>query len=308
VSALAWTRDRPTVRLALTGVSLIGFVLCLQALLRHGIVGNGGEGGGDVFAYWTAGRHVLAGAPVYGAGVGGYAAFLYPPPLAQLFAPLGLVPFPVAVWVWRAVELVCLRVAVGSWRNAGLAMLLWPPVISELDAANVHLIVAAAVAMAIRGDARAIVPAAITKFASLAAVPLALAADRRGLVVGAAIAGAICAVSMALGPQLWVDYVTFMTAGVPVADSGWFNLGASIPLALRFGAAAVVALVAIRWQRLAGVAATLALPVLWLHGLSALVAVAAQPGPRVNVKLDRSISERVALNRRTIPNAGPRTD
>src|SRR5487761_2355114 len=31
-----------------------------------------------------------------------------------------------------------LRVAVGSWRNAGLAILLWPPVIAELDAGNVH--------------------------------------------------------------------------------------------------------------------------------------------------------------------------
>src|SRR5829696_5097291 len=77
--------DRPTSRVLLVGLSIIGYVLCLQALLTHGIVKAGGEGGGDVFAYWTAGGSLRAGMPVYGAGVGGYAAFLYPPPLAQLF-------------------------------------------------------------------------------------------------------------------------------------------------------------------------------------------------------------------------------
>jgi hypothetical protein len=54
----------------------------------------GGAGGADVFAYWTAGANVRAGEPVYGTGVGGYAAFLYLPPLAQLFTPLSLLPFP----------------------------------------------------------------------------------------------------------------------------------------------------------------------------------------------------------------------
>src|SRR5215207_7113314 len=146
--------DRPTTGILLVGVSIVGYVLCLQALLAHGILQAGGEGGGDVFAYWTAGGNLRSGAPVYGAGVGGYAAFLYPPPLAQLFVPLSALPFPVATWIWRSVELVALRIAVGSWRNVGIAMLVWPPVIAELDEANVHLLVAAAVAAAIRGDAR----------------------------------------------------------------------------------------------------------------------------------------------------------
>jgi len=274
MTARAWSADRPTVRLALAGLSLIGYALCLQALLGHGILGSGGEGGGDVIAYWTAGRHVLDGTPVYGAGVGGTAAFLYPPPFAQLFSVLSLAPFPVAVWAWRAVEVVALRVAVGSWRNGGLVLLAWPPAISELDAGNVHLVIAAAVAMAIRGDSRALVRVALTKFASLAAVPLAIVTDRRGLLVGIVVAGAVVAASIAMAPAMWVDYLHFMTNPIPVRDSGWADLGASIPLQLRLGAAAVFAAAAIRWRRLAAVAVTLALPILWFQGLSTLVAAA----------------------------------
>ena len=180
-----------------------------------------------------------------------------------------------AAWLWRGVELVALRVAVGSWRNAGLAMF-WLPVIAELDAGNVHLILAAAVAMAIRGDGRAVLPAALTKFASVAALPRAATRDLNGAVVGAILTAAICLVSLVLVAPLWIDYLSFI-GQVPVLDSGWYDLGAGIPLAFRMAFAGLLALAAVRWARLAAVATTLALPVLWFHGLSVLVAGVARP-------------------------------
>lgn len=265
--------------LLLGGFSVVGYLLCARLLLEHGILGYGGEGAGDVFAYWTAGGHLLAGEPVYGAGVGGYAAFLYPPPLAQVFAPLSLLPFPIVVWLWRAVILIALRIAVGSWRNAGLAMLLWPPVISEIDAGNVHLLIAAATAEAIRGRAQGIGPVALTKFATVAAVPMAMRTGPRGLLIGGAIAAITLVFSFLAAPDLWVSYVQFALSGPP-PNPGWYNLGDQIPGWLRFGTAAAMALAAMRWARLAGVAVTLALPVLWVHGLSTLVAVVAGPAQR----------------------------
>jgi hypothetical protein len=258
------------------GLSVVGYVFGLRALLDHGILTAGGAGGGDVFAYWTAGRHILDGQPVYGAGVGGYASFLYPPPLAQGFAPLALLPFPVATWIWRAVDLACLRIAVGSWRSAGVALIALPPVLAEIDAGNVHLLIAAAVAMAIRGDARALGPVALTKFASLAAVPMGWRGDRRGLLIGVATAAAILVGSFALAPDLWVAYARFLPS-VPNQSDSWYNLGATVPLALRLGAAAALSLAAVRWARLAAVAATLAVPVLWFHSLSILVAAVSKP-------------------------------
>ena len=196
--------------LLLGGFSAVGYLLCARLLIEHGIYGYGGEGAGDVLAYWTAGAHLVASEPVYGGGVGGYAAFLYPPPLAQLFAPLSLLPFPIVVWLWRAVIVTALRIAVGSWRNAGLAMPLWPPVISEIDAGNVHLLVAAATAEAIRGRAQGLGPVALMKFATVAAVPMAMRTGPRGLLIGGAIAAIVMVGSFMAAPDLWVSYVQFV--------------------------------------------------------------------------------------------------
>ncbi len=262
--------ERPTVRLGLLGISIVGYAVCLQSLLAHGIYGYGGAGGGDVFAYWTAARHFLDGQPLYAVGVGGPAAFLYPPLFVQVIAPLGLLPFPIAVWTWRAMELLCLRVAVGSWRNAGLAMF-YLPVIAELDAGNVHLAIAAVVALAMRGHAAWLGPGAVLKFASLAAIPVGLRADTRGTMTGLALGILAVALSVVLAAQLWRDYVAFMVA-IPDQDYSWYDLGRSIPILPRLIVAGAVGIGAMRWRRLAGLAATLALPVLWFHGLAVMVA------------------------------------
>ena len=266
-----------SVRLLGFGIAAVGYLFGVQALLRHGIMLNGGDGGGDVFAYWTAGGHLLRGEPIYAAGVGGYAAYLYPPVLAQLFMPLANLPLPVVAWIWRAVEVACLRIATGSWTAAGIAILVFPPVIAEIDAGNVHLLIAAGVAAAIRGRAETVVPVALTKFATLAAAPMALRRNPRALLAGLGVAMGMVLVSFALRPDLWWEYTRFATH-VGSADSGWYNLGAFIPTWARV----VLAIGAIAWSlrqpRAAALAATLALPVLWFHGLSVLVAVVATPG------------------------------
>ncbi|MFI5258683.1 MAG: glycosyltransferase 87 family protein [Candidatus Limnocylindrales bacterium] len=267
----------PRVRAVLLVASGLGYVLGFWTLLEHGILTRGGAGAIDVLAYWTAGRNLLDGGSVYGIPEGGFNAYVYPPVFAQLVAPMSALPVEVFVWAWRALELACLRVTVGSWRNAGLAILFWPPVIAEIDAGNVHLIVAAAVAMAIRGDARALVPAALTKFASLAAVPSALRFDRRGLLIGVGAGLAASAVSFALTPHLWFDYVSFITRATEPVSSG-FDVGSFIWTPLRLAIAAGFALAAVSRPRLSAVAVTLAYPVLWLNGLSTLTALVARPG------------------------------
>lgn len=289
--------SRPTVRLALIGISVVGYLLLAEALIGHGIYSAGGAGAGDVFAYYRAGEHLRTGIPVYGAGVGGYAAFLYPPVLAQLVAPLSVLPFPFVVWAWRFVQLACLRSITGSWTWTGIALLVWPPLLAEIDACNVHLFIAAAVAMAIRGDGRGVVPVALTKFASLAALPLAFVSDRRGLFLGVLAATSILVVSFALSPGLWADYLKFLPQ-VPRLDTAGYNIGRDVPLLPRFAVAALLAMAAIRWRRLAAVAATLALPVIWYHGLSVLVAASphAEPATRTEDRTELTVNE--AIRRR----------
>ena len=299
--------SRPTVRLAMIGISVVGYLLLVEALIGHGIYSAGGEGAGDAFAYYRAGEHVRTGAPVYGVAVGGYAAYLYPPVLAQIMAPLSLLPFPVFVWGWRLVQLACLRSITGSWTWTGLALLLWPPLLSEIDACNVHLFIAAAVAMAIRSDGRAVVPVALTKFASLAAVPLALVSDRRGLAFGTVLAVVIVAISFALSPSLWIDYLQFLPQ-VPRLDTAGYNIGRDVPLLPRFAVAGLLALAAMRWRRLAAVSATLALPVIWFHGLSVLVAASPHAPSVVHPEHESRFLDRVAIRLRLlIPRRDPRS-
>ena len=56
-------RHAPSIRLLSIGLAVIGYVLCATVLIEHGTTPNGG-GGGDTYAYWTAGGNLLAGRPV----------------------------------------------------------------------------------------------------------------------------------------------------------------------------------------------------------------------------------------------------
>src|SRR5207247_8965427 len=130
----------------------------------------GAKAGAAVFANWTAGHPLVSGQPLYGVDVGGYGAFLYPPPLAQLFVLASPLPFPVVVWLWRALELGCIRLILGSWRTVGIAPLIWWPLIRELDAGNVHLLVCAPVALAVTGGPRPPLPSAVSELPTLPAL------------------------------------------------------------------------------------------------------------------------------------------
>ena len=260
-------------RLLVGGLAAFGFVFAAQIVVGHGIQGAGGLGGIDAIAYWSAAGRAWHGESLYHVSSFEFAAYQYPPPFAQLLAPFSLLPMPAFVWAWRAVELVCLRVAVGSWQRAGLALLLWPPIIAELDAGNIHLVMAAAAALAMRGIAGVIGPAFLLKFASWPLVPIGLILDRSRTLLGAGIALGVVAVSWILAPQAWHDYASFIARAR--APEGWYNVLGGVPVLLRLGLAGVLGIASIRYVRVAPLAVTLAYPVVWYHGLATLVAVAA---------------------------------
>jgi hypothetical protein len=258
----------------LCGISGSGFILAAATLTRHGLLGHGGSGGVDVFAYWDAGRHVLDGSHLYGGSVGGRAAYLYPPVFAQLLALPAMLPFVAFAWLWRGLELLCLRGVIGSWQGTGVALLLFPPAITELDAGNVHLIVALALAALLRGNPRAIAPVGLlTKFAPLAAMPLAFAANWRATVRSLLAVAAVCFVSLAIHPRDWIDYARLLVTVQEPPQSPFVLLG-GIPLIVRDAAACALGLLALRWRLLVVPAVVLAYPVLWLNSLSTLVAIA----------------------------------
>jgi hypothetical protein len=266
------------------GIAVIGFLVLARVLLVQGIVGDGGGGGIDAIAYWTAAKAAASGISLYQSAEGVFGAYAYPPPLAHLLAPFSGLPVAVFVWGWRFVEIACLRIAVGSWTRAGWA-LFFPPVLAELDAGNVHLIMAAVCSLAMRGAAAPIGPSALFKFASLPLVPIGWVRDRRGLIGGVAVAAVVCVVSILLDRQGWSDWLAFLSRST--IPSGLHNVMEAVPLPLRLVAAAALGLAAIRWVRLAPIAVVLAYPVVWIDALSTLVAVfapvpARQPAPAVD--------------------------
>ena len=255
------------------GIALVGYGLLASILWSVGIYGAGGSGGYDAAAYWEAARRAAAGLPLYeplGTGYGAYGAYLYPPLFAQLLVPFSTLPLAAFVWGWRALELLCLRIAVGSWTRAGW-MLLFPPVIAELDAGNVHLPLAAVAAMAMRGNGLPVFPATIMKFASVTLAPVTFVRDRRTLFVGAGMLAVGLAVSFAVSAPSWFAYADFVRA-LPT-PAGFWAIGEEVPLVLRLAIACAIGLLAVRWVRLAPAAVMLALPIVWIASLSILVAV-----------------------------------
>lgn len=251
-------------------LSLIGFAL-LAWNLTYPIVEHGSTGASDARAYWAAGRRLLEGGTLYADTAGEPFAFLYPPIAAQLIAPLSLLPLPVFGWGIRVLELLCLRYIVGSWKLAGVSMVLCLPVVAEIEAGNINLVIAAALAAAIRGDNRWLVLAAVPKFTALAALPFALARNRRALMFGALGALMLCVVSVVSAPDLWRSYGTFLLHQ-PSVDLQWYNVGRLVPMPARLLGAAVCAIVAIRRPAFMPLAVALSAPVVWFNSLSVLVA------------------------------------
>ena len=273
----AWVGGPIAIRVA-QGAAVIGFVFGLGILIGLGIDGNGGSSGTDALAYWRAGHAILDGTPLYAGDAGSTSAYLYSPLFAQVVAPLTFLPSVAFVWLWRLLEAACLRVAIGSWTRAGIAILVFPPVIIELAYWNVNLVIAAVCALAMRGLVAPWSLPIVVKAAGLPLAPLALVANPRSAVRSGAVALAIVAVSVVLAPALWSAYLDFLsTAQEP---TWWTNLSRGIPLALRFIVAMGLGLLAIRWRRVAPLAVLMGLPIVWLSALSILVATVA-PIPRV---------------------------
>jgi hypothetical protein len=264
----------------LTVGSAAGYGLGLAALITA--VGNDYGRGMDAYAFWVAGRNVLEGRELYAsAAIGGLGAYWYPPIFAQLWAPLALLPELAFTWLWRVFCFLCLRWLAGSWRATGL-WLLFPFTITELSAANVTLPVAAATFAALRGEVRALPWAALLKFGPILCLPflwIARPASRRVLVRAFLVALGVCLLSFASLPSEWLSYLRHMASSTAIDNTGP-GLIAILPspiadFGLRLGVALVllVAAIAFRSERAVYVAATIAVPTLWVARLTPLLAL-----------------------------------
>jgi hypothetical protein len=236
----------------------------------------------DAVAYWRPNFDDL-----YGGGrVGVESTFLYSPAFAQLMAVFGLLPWPVFAALWSAACLVALVWMAGPILGAILFLVPGSPVVDEISTGNIHLLLAAAIVLALRGSTASragwSLPLLTKVTPGVGVLWHAGARQWRPLVVVAGVTATIVLVSFAIGPSLWFEWVDTLvrSTAVPVDPDIGVIPG---PVWLRTLGAGVLAVIAgaLGWKWVAVVAATIALPVTWSSGLSMLVGVVPFLGPRV---------------------------
>lgn len=251
--------------------SIAGPAILVYLLLIHGGHGH------DTYSYWRV-PHV--GTDLYGgtADPGGQGVYRYSPLIAQLLAPFWILPWEGFRLLWFAFELGCLVWLAG---RRSLLLLALPPVWFELYTGNIHLPMAAAIALGFR------FPAAwsfilLTKVTPLVgALWFVFRRDWRAVAAIAVFTAAAVAVSVALaGPTPWFAWIASLQAA-QTTDPWPFPLP---PLPIRVGLGAALVAWGARTGRYWTVpaAATIALPVLWGHGLTLLLAALRAPSLRVS--------------------------
>jgi alpha-1,2-mannosyltransferase len=232
----------------------------------------------DEHAYWLAGQRLLAGQPLYDStatSVTPY-AFWYPPPVAQAIAPITAILSSEAFSLaWTALLLSCL-LGLGLGRPlVALALVAFIPVPVELWFRNIHLLLAAIVALGVVRWPWMFAVGAVIKLAPGLGIVYLVAGGRwRDAAIATLVGVAIVGLSVLFGPGLWTDF-SAMVQGRGAADiSGVL----AIPYAVRAAAGVALAVAAARIRPTLGepllvVAVVVAAPTLWVNALSMLVAI-----------------------------------
>jgi hypothetical protein len=245
----------------LAGVLLVGYgfnALLLLSLLRLGQFGY------DVYAYWSVDLGNL-----YAGGIGSFTAlgaFRYSPAVAQLLSLFEVLPWWIFLWAWTALLIATLTWLGGRWT---LYLLAFPPLVLELYAGNINLLLAAAIALGFRYPATWAFVLLTKVTPGVALLWFAFRREWRNLAIALGATGAIVLVSFVLAPALWGQWLAALNGLRELSDASL-----PIPLILRLPIAAAVTWWGARTDRrwAVPVAATIATPILWI-GWSAWLVV-----------------------------------
>ena len=246
--------------LAIAGLLFAGYLFVVVAPAA-------GTVGFDAFAYWSVNLE-----HPYRLVAGELGAFPYTPVAARLFAPAALLPWPTFWWVWMAL-LVGTAIWLG-WRQA-LLVLAFPPVAIELYHGNIHLLIAAAIALGLRYPWTWAFVLLTKVTPGVGLVWFAVRREWRQLSIALGVTAVLVAVSLAVDGRLWREWI--VEGLLPVTGGPVKQFYIAIPLIVRIPLAVILVAWGARtdrtWVLPAG--AALALPVLWLSGLSILAAIPA---------------------------------
>jgi hypothetical protein len=253
--------------LVLTAVVLAsGFVIAIMA------AGPAAPGGASGFGYDTRSYWGFPRVHMYpGPGTDdGYGFYRYSPAFVPVMVLASAVPWPVFALGWMA-----LLVAIYIWMAGDdrWPLLVFVPVLFEFYLGNIHLLLALAVVLGFRWPATwAFV--LLTKITpGIGLWWFVVRREWRSLAIALGATAAIVAAGLMVSPSVWHDWYVSLTVTGPAIGSNQVAL----PLPLRLLSAFLLVTWGARTDRrwTVVVAATLALPTLWFHGLAMLVGVIA---------------------------------
>jgi hypothetical protein len=173
---------------------------------------------GDDLAYWIAGHRLLTGQPVYAPPELAFEPFAYhyPPPMAQVLAPITLVvPALLFCVIYRGLMLLALWDLAGRSMLKMLALLAFVPMAVALRIENVEIFMALGIVLGLRRWPWLFAIGALIKISpGLGIVYLAMRRRWRDFAVSVLVGVAITGISLVLDPDLWrasLDSITGQT-------------------------------------------------------------------------------------------------
>jgi hypothetical protein len=198
-------------------------------------------------------------------------AFFYSPVFAQLLAPFHGLPWPIWIAGWSLLISAAFVWQAGLWTGIAIFFL---PVFAELTVGNIHLLLAAAIVAGFRWPWLWAFPLLTKITPGIGLLWFAVRREWRSLGIALGATAGLAAASFELAPALWGQWLQTHTAAAKAPD--WVFI-VPIPVWVRLAPAVLLvvwgALTNRRWT--VPVASMLALPILWVNGLSMLVAVLA---------------------------------
>ena len=257
-------RRSPLLRALRDGAVVAGLIFTAYLFLI--VAPSVGTFGFDAFAYWAVNS-----ADPYQTGVGGLGAFNYTPPIARLFGPFGLIEWYSFLWIWTAL-LIGNVIWLGRRSIRVIWLLAFPPVALELYHGNIHLWIAAAIALGFRYPWTWAFVLLTKVTPGVGLLWFAIRREWRPLGIAAATTGVLVIFSAVLIPdtwRLWFVYLRDNAGMAPLVDS------IAIPFWPRAVAAVLLVAFAARTNRawLLAPATILAVPVIWPATFCLLLAI-----------------------------------
>lgn len=145
--------------------------------------------------------------------------FSYPPHMLLLLAPLGMLPFAAAAWIWTAINLLCISLAtrlISQDKSALWAALLSPAVLTMVAFGHFGgMLALAAIFILLRGNAQPVLSGLCLalatvkpQFAITLSIVLLFTGYWRAILWSVPFGVALLALSLAaFGTQPWIDFV-----------------------------------------------------------------------------------------------------